>query len=132
MKILHKTGKIYLKSLGNRCKGSLKHLVACAPVYLHCRHGLLHLRNKTTRIFTDKFLKRFRYCFIYVYVFACISGRIPHVSRCLKRPEEGVRAPGTGVTGNCEPAQCVPWEMNPCPQQEKPQPSLQDLKKLNM
>lgn len=54
-------------------------------------------------------------------MFACISGRIPCVSRRLKRPEESVGVPGTGGTGNCEPAQCVYWELTPCPQQEKHQ-----------
>jgi hypothetical protein len=48
----------------------------------------------------------------------------------LKRPEEDVRSPGTGVSGDCEPS--CSWESNPVTPQEQQvllnaEPSLQPL-----
>jgi hypothetical protein len=50
---------------------------------------------------------------------------------CPKRPEEGVRSPGTGVTDGCEPP-CGCWEFNSGRMEEQPvfltvDPSLQFL-----
>ena len=37
----------------------------------------------------------------------------------LRRPEEGVGSPGTGITDGCEPP-CGCWESNPGPLEEQP------------
>ena len=39
-----------------------------------------------------------------------------HVHRCLKKPEEGVRSSGAGVTGGCELPEVVCGEQNLGPQ----------------
>jgi hypothetical protein len=46
------------------------------------------------------FLKTFLYSLtMFIYIFLCI-----YEYRCPQRPEEGVRAPGAGITSSCEPA----------------------------
>lgn len=39
------------------------------------------------------------FIFIHMDVYMCMS----HMCICLQKPEEGVRFPGTGVTGSCVP-----------------------------
>ena len=46
---------------------------------------------------------------MYISLPACMC--IQHLSVAPQREEEGVRDPGTGVTGSCEPPHGV-WELN--------------------
>lgn len=39
------------------------------------------------------------------------------IARCLRRPEEVIRSPGTGVTNGCK-LPCRHWKLNPHPPQE--------------
>lgn len=43
---------------------------------------------------------------ICVWICACAS-------RCPQRPEEGVRASGAGVTGDCEPPEALGTKLGP-------------------
>ena len=47
---------------------------------------------------------------LYVYVYMC---------RCLQRPGEGVRFPGAGITGDCEPPD-IDAGLFPQPSSSKP------------
>jgi hypothetical protein len=45
---------------------------------------------------------------------------------CLKRLEEGIKSPGTGVTDDCEPS-CGYWESNLGPLEEQLVPLTTEL-----
>jgi hypothetical protein len=60
-----------------------------------------------------------------LFVFKCMSALTERMTLhrlyawYQRRPEEGIRCPGTGVTGSCEPS-CLFWESNPVLIQEYP------------
>lgn len=61
----------------------------------------------------------------YVCLHFCICVCVYYVHAwCPRRPEEGVRSPGTGVTGGCEPS-CGCWQPH-SPLQEELQVLLAD------